>query len=214
MVAATIVSLVHLAVARADGDAEAVGSVVATPQREHVAPRLKASYRLFAISGLQGGHLWLDGAQVDAYALSRRWVRVGVELEGGGGGATFASTPVKLSYGLLGLNAGLQYPARVTPFIDGRFVGGVLSGQLQGDLTVAGTTYADKSATTWMYGGGIETGIETYIYGRSYLSIAAGWMRSTWHGVDVLTMTQNPTGGMAYKNLTGDTLTLKIGVGI
>ena len=214
LLAATIVSALLVGIARADGDAEAVGSVVATPKHERPVPRLKASYRLFSISGLQGGQLWLDGAQVDAYALSRRWLRVGVELEGGGGGATFTTTPVKLSYGLMGLNAGIQYPMRVTPFVEGRFVGGILSGQLEGALTVAGTTYSGQSATTWIYGGGIETGIETYIYGRSYLSIAGGWMRSTWHGVDVLTMMQNPSGGMAYKNLTGDTFTLKVGIGI
>lgn len=209
---ATMVSFTQVRIAQADP--EAVATVVTTPQREHPNPRLKASYRLFAISGLQGGQLWLDGAQVDAYAISRRWARVGVELEGGGGNATLATTPARLSYGLLGLTAGVQYPARITPFVEGRFVGGVLSGQLEGALTVAGTTYSGQSATTWMYGGGIETGIEAYIYGRSYVSLGIGWMRSTWHGVDVLTMMQNPSGGMAYKNLTGDTFTLKVGLGI
>jgi hypothetical protein len=198
----------------AHADSSEVSGAVITAKPERPSPRLKASYRLFAISGLQGGQLWLNGAQVDAYALSRRWVRVGVELEGGGGGATFSTTPVRLSYGLLGLTAGVQYPARITPFVEGRFVGGVLSGQLEGTLTIGSSSYSGQSATTWMYGGGIESGIEAYVYGRTYLSLGLGWMRSTWHGIDVLTMMANPSNGMAYKNLTGDTFTLKIGIGI
>lgn len=193
-------------------DSTETSGAITRSRSEHPNPRLKTSYRLFSISGLQGGRLWLNGAQIDAYALSRRWVRVGAELEGGGGGATFAATPVRLTYGLFGLTAGVQYPARVTPFVEGRFVGGVLHGDLQGTLTVGESSYGNQSATTWIYGGGVETGIEMYVYGRTYLSVGAGWMRSTWHGLDVPTMIQ--TGHMAFKNLTGDTFTLKVGIGI
>lgn len=141
-------------------------------------------------------------------------MRVGVELEGGGGGATFAATPVKLSYGLMGLIAGIQYPR------GSRHSSTVASSAASCRASCKATrpspaplTRTNRS-TTWRYGGGIETAIETYIHGRSYLSIAAGWMRSTWHGVDLLTMTQNPTGGMAYANLTGDTFTHEVGIGI
>src|SRR5439155_1757035 len=79
-------------------------------------------------------------------------------------------------YGLVGVTAGVQYPARVTPFLEGRFVGGVLEGQLDGALTVGETTYRGNSATTWIYGGGLETGVEVYLLRRLYLSAALGWM--------------------------------------
>jgi hypothetical protein len=184
------------------------------PPTEHANPRLKASYRLFSVGGLEGAPLWLDGAQLDAYALSRRWVRIGGELEGGGGRATLASTSATLRYGLVGVTAGVQYPARVTPFLEGRFVGGLLFGQLDGTLTVGMTSYSGSSVTTWIYGGGLETGIEVYVYRRAYLSGALGWMRSTWHGVDVAAMMQNPAGGMVYKDIVGDSVTLKLGFGI
>lgn len=193
--------------------AEPVATVAAQPAA-HVAPRLKVSYRLFSLSGLDGGAMWLHGAQLDAYVLSRRWVRIGVELEGGGGSATLAGTGALLRYGLAGLTAGVQYPARVTPFVEGRFAGGVLSGALDGALTVGTTTYTGTTATTWMYGGGVESGIEVYVYRRAYLSGAVGWMHTTWHGVDVPAMMQNPQAGMAYTDLAGDTITLKIGGGI
>jgi hypothetical protein len=180
----------------------------------HPNPRLKASYRLFSLAGLEGSAMWLQGAQLDAYALSRRWVRLGVELEGGAGGTTFVNTPASLSYGLGGVTAGVQYPARVTPFLEGRFAGGVLSGQLDGALTIGAVTYNGMSATTWMYVGGIETGVEIYVYRRAYLSVGGGWMRSTWHGIDVPTTIANPQGGIAYKDITGDSFTLKLGGGI
>jgi hypothetical protein len=198
----------------ASARAEPVAIVSAKPP-PHANPRLKAAYRLFSVSGLGGaGPIWLHGAQLDAYALSRRWVRVGVELEGGGGGASLAGTTASLSYGLAGLTAAIQYPARVTPFVEGRFVGGVLSGQLDGTLTVGAASYSGTSATTWIYGGGLETGVEVYVYNRVYLSAALGWMRSTWHGVDVAATMANPQAGMAFKDLTGDSVTFKVGGGI
>jgi hypothetical protein len=188
--------------------------IVTAPPPAHANPRLKLSYRLFSLAGLDGAPMWLHGAQIDAYALSRRWMRIGVELEGGGGSATLAGTGASLSYGVAGVTAGVQYPARVTPFIDGRFVGGVLSGQLDGALVVGGQSFGGTSATTWMYGGGLETGVEVYVWRRAYVSAALGWMRATWHGVDVSAMMANPQGGMAYKDLVGDTVTLKLGCGI
>jgi hypothetical protein len=193
--------------------AEPEATVVARPVA-HEAPRLKVSYRLFSLAGLDGGAMWLHGAQLDAYVVSRRWLRIGLELEGGGGSASLAGTGAMLRYGLLGVTAGVQYPARVTPFVEGRFAGGVLSGALDGALTVGATTYTGSTATTWMYGGGLESGVEVYVYKRAYLSAALGWMHTTWHGVDVPAMMANPAAGMAYTDLAGDTVTLKIGGGI
>jgi len=200
--------------AASDPAAPPVSNLEAAPPAPHANPRLKGSYRLFSISNLDGTPLWLNGAQLDVYLLSRRWVRLGLELEGGAGHATLSGNGLGLSYGLAGLTAALQYPARVTPFLEGRFAAGVLSGQLDGTITVGSASLTQASATTYLYGGGLETGLEVYVWKRAYLSAGVGWVRTTWHGVDYQAMLQNPTGGLRYKDLSGDSVTLKLGFGI
>ena len=185
-----------------------------SPPARHPNPRVKLSYRRFAIAGLDGGPIWLDGAQLDDYFISRRWVRVGGELEGGAGHVNVLGMDATLGYGLAGLSAGFQYPARVTPFVEGRGLAGVLAGELQGTLSVAGATVQSASAVTWIYGGGVEGGIETYVVGRWYFSGAVGWVRTTWHGVDAPAMMQQPSAGVRWKDLTADSLTFKLGVGL
>jgi hypothetical protein len=182
--------------------------------RPHVNPRLKLSYRRFAISHPDGSALWLDGAQVDGYYLSRRWVRLGVEAQGGGTRSSLLDTPANLAYGLFGLNAGVQYPWRVTPFVEGRFAAGFLNGQLDGTLTLGNVTMTNTSMTTWMYQGGLETGIEVYTVSRLYLSFGVGWVRSTWRGPDVAAMALAPQDGLKLKDITGDSFTFKVGFGI
>src|SRR5581483_6836600 len=190
--------------------------VVAERKPHHPNPRLKLSYRRFAIANLDGTPMWLDGAELDAYALSRRWVRAGFELEGGGGHASLEGNGATLGYGLAGANVGFQYPWRVTPFVEGRFAGGVLSGNFDGTVTVPGTnvSMSNASEVTWMYGGGLDVGAEFYTVKRLYLSAAVGWVRTTWHGLDVAAMQNDPLGGLRYKDLTGDSFTLKVGFGI
>ncbi len=190
------------------------GTVTAAPRPRHVNPRFKLSYRGFAISNLDGSPLWLNGAQLDAYFVSRRWFRAGVELEGGAAHADLSGYGASLGYGLAGLTLGVQYPARVTPFLDGRFAAGVLGGRFDGSVNVGTTTVSDASAVTWIYGGGLEAGVEVYTVGRVYVSAAVGWVRTTWHGVDLPAMLANPSGGMQFKDLTGDSFTFKIGLGI
>jgi hypothetical protein len=183
--------------------------------KPHANPRLKLSYRRFAISHTDGSALWLDGAQVDAYYLSRRWVRLGVEGQGGGTRSQLLSTPANLAYGLFGLNAAVQYPWRVTPFLEGRFAAGFLNGKLDGPLTFGNLTLnADTSTTTWMYHGGLETGLEVYTVNRLYISAAVGWVRSTWRGPDVAAMMLAPQEGLKLKDITGDSFTFKVGFGI
>jgi hypothetical protein len=194
--------------------AEEPMQVTAASSPPHVAPRAKASYRLFSIGGLDGNRLWMNGAQLDVYAMSRRWVRLGVELEGGGGGTELGGTPVRLAYGLFGLQGGVQYPARVTPFLDGRAVGGILHAQLDGPVTALGKTLPAGDATTYVYGGGIETGVELYAYKRFFVSGAIGWVRTTWRGPDAEAMLANPTGGFRSKDLVNDSFTCKIGFGL
>jgi len=198
----------------AEGDRDESQESVAA-RAEHATPRLKASYRLFSIAGLEASSpIWLQGAQLDIYGVSERWVRFGLELEGGSGTASWQAASASIGYGLFGVTAGIQYPARVTPFLEGRFVAGGLFGELDGTLTVGTTTLMGTSGATWVYGGGLETGVEVYLSGRVYLSGAVGWMHSSWHGVDVPATTANPRGGVAYKDLVGDSFTVKVGLGI
>src|SRR5262249_51370176 len=56
-------------------------------QAEHPSPRIKASYRTFTIAGLDETPVRLQGVQLDAYAVSERWLRIGFELEGGAASA-------------------------------------------------------------------------------------------------------------------------------
>jgi hypothetical protein len=188
---------------------QALAATQQTPEREHDKPLFKVSYRRFSVSNLDGSAIWLDGAQLDLYVLSRRWIRVGFELEGGGGNATLlVGTNANLGYGLVGLTAGFQYPWRVTPFVEGRVAAGLLGGHLDGPGFLTG------QATTWLFGGGIDAGIEFYTWKRMYVTAALGWIRTTWQGPDVAAMIANPSAGMISKDLTGDSLTFKLGLGI
>jgi hypothetical protein len=195
--------------------ASEVPSVTREAPRPHASPRLKLSYRRFAIANLDGSSVWLDGAQLDAYALSRRWVRIGFELEGGTGHASFNANGASLSYGLFGLSAGVQYPARVTPFLEGRIAAGVLGGELDRALSSSGVTLvpAGASVVTYLWGGGLETGVEVYTVGRAYLSASIGWVRTSWSGPDYAALAQNGR-GVRTQALTGDSFTFKLGVGI
>jgi hypothetical protein len=188
--------------------------VTRSPQPRHAVPRFKASYRLFSIGNLDGSRLWLNGAQIDAYALSRRWIRLGLELEGGAGRTDLAGSGLGMAYGLLGFTGGVQYPARVTPFVDGRAVGGILHGELEGSLAALGLKINGGSATTYLYGGGIETGIEVYAYRQLYVTGAIGWVHTTWRGPDAAAMLADPRGGLKTKDLVGDAFTCKLGFGI
>ena len=202
--------------------AQAVGATasqhtVATnpPAESHANPRLKLSYRQFSISNLDATEVPVSGVELDAYPLSTRWVRAGVELEAGSGHATLAGQSVTARYGLMGLMAGFQYPAPITPFIDARLVAGVLGGTLDGPVAVSGTSVIlSSSAATWIYGRGIDVGADVYVIGRAYLSASVGWLRTTWGGVDYAAMIQNPAGGIRWKDLTDNSFTFKLGLGI
>ncbi len=100
-------------------------------------PRLKLSYRHFAITNLDGSQIPLDGAQLDAYLVSRRWLRIGLVLEGGGGSGSYSGYQANLDYGLVGLAAGVQIPGPITPFVEGRVIGGFLAGQVTGTPAAA-----------------------------------------------------------------------------
>jgi hypothetical protein len=189
-------------------------SVSAAPKHEHDNPRLKLSFRQLWIANLDGSQVPLHGGQLDVYPLSRRWVRLGLELEGGAGSATVDTHGVNLWYGLAGLSLGVQYPARVTPFVEGRFAGGVLGGSLAQAVQVTpGLSLSSASTATYLLTGGIDVGIEFYVSSRFYVSAAIGWVHSIYGGVDYAALTSS-TPALVYKGIAADAFTFKFGIGI
>src|SRR5439155_11100630 len=122
---------------RAAASAPVATATASASSNDHANPRLKLSYRSFGIGNLDGSYVPLKGAQLDLYPVSRRYFRLGIELEGGAGDASLDGHAASLTYGMAGLGMGIQYPARITPFVEGRFAAGVLSGQMDGAVTIS-----------------------------------------------------------------------------
>ncbi|HVV52446.1 MAG TPA: hypothetical protein VHO06_22455 [Polyangia bacterium] len=177
-------------------------------------PRLKLSFVRFAIGNLDGSAIPLDALHVDVYPLSRRWVRAGLELEGGLGDATYMGDRARLADLLLGLNAGVQLPGRITPFVEGRLAGGALSGHTEGPITVDGLVVTQAAATTYLYEFGVDAGAELYVVGRSYLSLSLGWLHTTWRGATDAAPPGAGSPDIALTDINHDALVLKAGVGI
>jgi hypothetical protein len=161
----------------------------------HDVPRFKLSYRYLDLAALQGGTQHFDGISATVYPLS--WiVRIGLDAEFDWGGG-----PYGVWLTTVGASVGVQYPARVTPFLDARFVAGVIGGTVNG-----------SDVASWVYAGGLETGIEIYYARRFYLSLAIGWMHPVFGGIDV--NMSKMTGSLVMRDFANDTLTFKIGLGL
>ena len=161
----------------------------------HDVPRVKLSYRRLWAASPDGGDLPFDAADLDYYPVSR-FVRFGVAGEFGYGGGTYG-----LWYFGTGVSLGLQWPMRVTPFLEGRFLAGIMGGSFQG-----------QTAVSWIYEGGIDTGIEVYIASRFYLSAAIGWVHPVYGGIDVTQLNENQT--IVRKDFATDSFTFKVGLGL
>jgi hypothetical protein len=106
-------------------------------------------------------------------------------------------------YAAGGLTFGIQYPWRITPFIEGRFLAGFMGGDVAGQNAVS---------YTWI--GGVDGGIELYVAGRFYLTAAIGWARPFYRGVDIDYMHAHPGADTHYTTLSNDTFTFKVGIGL
>jgi hypothetical protein len=204
-----------VAAAPAPAPAGEPAAAAGAPCAPHPRPRLKLGYRTFSIGNLDLTALPLGGLELDLYPISTGWLRGGITAAAGKGQGRMAGQDVSLRYGLLGVAAGVQYPARVTPFAEGTLSGGVLAGSTDGALAIPGTstTLSGGSGATWIYGRGVDVGVELYTIGRIYLSGSVGWLRTTWRGLDVTAVAQAPAAGLRYKDLTADSLTFKLGAG-
>jgi hypothetical protein len=185
--------------------------------RERPTPRLKLSYERFSAGNIDGSDMPLEALHLDMYPLSWQWFRGGVDLEAGRGHATVANASARVEYGLAGVNAGLQLPGRITPFVEGRFAAGILGGTLEGSLTIPGTAVSllGVSAATWLYARGANAGVEIYTFGRGYVSLGAGWVRTTWGSATYEAMVTNMGGsGLRFVNVNHDSFLFKVGLGI
>jgi hypothetical protein len=185
----------------ARGTDAAVQKKAAEP--EHPAPAVKLSYRRLSMPNLDGSDLPFNSGQIDMYAISRRWVRIGIEAEVGTGKGTLDGKPSSAWYLAAGLTAGIQYPWRVTPFVEGRFIAGFIGGDIAG-----------QTALSYTYQGGIDSGIELYLVDRFYLSAAIGWVHPVYRGVDFEYARAHPTADPMYRNFASDAFTFKIGLGL
>ena len=161
----------------------------------HAVPRFKLAFRWLELAGLEGGAQPMDVAEMDFYPASGL-IRFGLDAEYGWAGGKYALWSV-----VTGATLGLQWPARVTPFLEGRFVAGLIGGSFMG-----------QTAVSWIYEGGIESGVEIYYAGRFYVSAAIGWTRPVFGGVDVAQLNMNQT--IVPKDFVADTFTVKVGLGL
>src|SRR5579862_8022409 len=92
----------------------------------HDVPRFKLAYRYMQMAGLEGGETTFHALELDYYPWSMRFFRFGLDTEVG-----FAGGPFSLFYFTVGPTVGFQWPARVTPFIDARFIAGLAGADVE-----------------------------------------------------------------------------------
>lgn len=181
---------------------------------ERPTPRLKLSLEGFSIGTTWGAPVGLTGVHAETYPLSRPWVFAGVGLTAGVGDAKVETASASLRYGLLGVSVGAQYPARITPFVEGHLAGGFMGASLDRPVTVGGVTVANASGTTWLVVRGLDAGAEFYVVGRAYLSVSLGWMRSSWASPDFDQNAVTSSSGLRVVTVTSDSFLWKVGLGI
>jgi hypothetical protein len=167
------------------------------PRLDHPVPRFKLGYRYLQLASLDGGTVPAHAASLDFYPLSNL-IRFGLSTEAG-----FTSDTYGTWYLAEGASLGLQWPARVTPFLEGRFLAGLIAGTVLG-----------HAAVSYLYGGGVEAGIEVYYAKRFYVTIALGWVHPVYAGVDIAALMANPTSNPPRKDFASDSFTLKVGLGL
>ena len=164
--------------------------------KAHPVPRFELSYRWLQAAGLSGGSLAFHAVELDYFPVSG-YFRFGLDTELGLSGGAFNAW-----FFTVAAVAGVQYPWRVTPFLDGRFAAGLV-----------GASYLGQSAVSYIYVGGIEAGADVYFAGRFYLTAALGWAHPVYSGIDVDYVKAHPTLDPMCKSFSNDTLTFKVGLG-
>jgi hypothetical protein len=163
----------------------------------HDVPRFKLAYRNVSFAGLEGGDEMFHAFALDFYPSSG-YLRFGLGMELG-----FSADKYDAWYWMAGGALGLQWPGRVTPFLEGRFIAGLVGG-----------SFMQTSAFSWGYIGGIDTGIELYYARRFYVTAAIGWAHPVYSGIDVAWVKTPPGLSPARKDFEDDSFTFKVGLGL
>jgi hypothetical protein len=151
-------------------------------------PRLKFGYRTFSVADMGDVEARYHCFAIDAYVYSGI-VRAGLGVEGGAD-----STP-RSNFILDGtVNLGVQYPMRITPFLEAT----VGFGFLRRDVL-------HEDLFGFIYHVGLEAGAEVFISSRFLISTAVGWRRQ------VFKFSENPDVEAAYVYF--DSFTVKVGLG-
>lgn len=179
------------------------------------APRLDLSVTSFSIDNGSAKAVPLQGLELDLYALTSSWLRGGLTLAAGRGNGTISGADVGVHYGLLGVSAALQIPLRLAPFIQGNLAGGVLTGNLDGALSIPGTSLSVSSGTgaTWIYTRGADVGVHLYALGSLHATASVGWVRATWHAPDTAATLAAQSASLRFKDVTNDSVITKLGIG-
>jgi hypothetical protein len=178
------------------------------PGEKHKAPALKVAYRRLTATNLDGSDLPFNVFELDLYPISTRWARVALDAELGLGSGTIDAGKSDMQttgawFLVSGFDIGFQYPMRVTPFVDARFVAGLIGGDVAG-----------HAAVSWVYMGGIEGGVELYLVDRLYMTLGIGWVHTTYHGVDLAYAKAHPEDDPHYQDFGSDSFTFKVGLGL
>ena len=119
---------------------------------------LRVGYRGFSVAEMAGRDTWYDNVTVEFYPVSKI-VRAGGGLEFGGDSSD------KDNYLLSGIiTAGVQWPWRVTPFLDLSLCFGALRWEV-----------FHEQIWSFTYQIGLETGADFFVHDTWFVSVALGW---------------------------------------
>ena len=166
--------------------------------QDHAVSHVKLSYRRMEVHPIETLPMIFHVAELDYYPFSSI-VRLGMGLEIG---LTYQN-PLGAWYFVAGPALGLQYPWRVTPFVEGRFVAGFLGGSFMGQVAVS-----------YLYVGGVDAGLEWFAAGSFHLTASVGWAHPVYKFIDLQFTRDNPLLAPRLIELASDTVTFKIGFGL
>jgi hypothetical protein len=110
--------------------------------------------------------------------------------------------------GPVGLNLRLRLPIPVVPYVEGRLGDGLSAARPDGALMIPGTRIglSGSAAGGWPYSRGVDLGFDVHQFRSGYLSVAFGWLRSSWRlgGFD-------ERGTFVPRHLTSDAFLFKVG---
>ena len=95
------------------------------PRHSVPVPRFKLAYRYLPMPMPDATTLTFHAIGFDVYPIST-WVRLGFGVDGSYGGG-----PLRAFYSSISVSLGVQYPWKVTPFLEGRFALGLLGGTFE-----------------------------------------------------------------------------------